>query len=230
MNIRAALKYQLAYIAWSSLFVYGISLLVIAGLSLFVTVNNGNMQTNLAPIAFIHFLVIGASGIREDLRFFLQHGTGRRTTFLSSLYGSIISSLAISLFIMIFDMIFGFFQGSYEFFAQAFISDLIFYFLMLFSVWHIGTLISLIYYRLNKVQQRILTALLIGAGILIFSSGISFIVFNTDFFTAWIEWVINSAENQATVLSPAIFVFLLGGAISAAVSYFLIIKAQIKDA
>jgi len=222
-SLKKALIYQLNSIGWSSLYVYGITvaILIAIGLFAFISITDGDMFISIGGVGFFHFLVIGISGIREDLRFFLQHGIGRRTTYFSNLFGSLISSVAVGLFCVIFNLIggqlLGFSQNGVSTFS-SFVFSWISYSCIFFFAWQLGALISLIYYRLSKTQQIVFSVIAIAIVIFVFFNGIRYLIQNIDELEAIIR-----IEMGAT------WFLLLIGSLSAAGNYFLIRRAQIKD-
>jgi hypothetical protein len=224
--------YQFDYIARSSLYVYGIAILVISLIGFLVTtsVNDGNVTiSGIGGVVFFHLLIVGISGIREDLKFFLHHGISRRTTYFSHLYGSLICSAALGLFCEIFNLISGHLLGfnSYSnvFTIQGFINSWISYACAFFFAWQIGVLISLIYYRLGKMQQIVFSVTAIATIIFGFSSGIRFLVETADDLDGLIQNLINSFG----FFSIGVWVGLLLGILAAVENYFLIRRVQIKD-
>ena len=233
-KLKQALSYQLSDFAYNSLYVYGIALLVIAGLAIFATTSEGNIITNvgIGGVGFIHLLVLGIAGIRSDLRFFIQHGIGRRTTFFSNLYGSIICSIALGLFCEIVNVSVSLLPGfvvETEWLVQSFLISWLSHAVMFFFAWQIGALISLVYYRLSKTQQIVFTVLAIAALVL----GVRVL----GVLGVMIEHLTGAIQLDATVFVIPVYaptltmpVIVLIIAILAAVgNYLLIRRVQIKE-
>jgi hypothetical protein len=150
-RLRQALKYQLNNVGWSSLYLYGIAVVAIIAIGSMITINasDGNVGiSGIGGVGFVHFLVIGIAGIREDLRFFAQHGIGRRTTFFCHFFGSLICSTALGLFREIFYLIAHYWLG-FTFYdsaltIQAFLSSWATYMFVFFFAWRVGALIGLV--------------------------------------------------------------------------------------
>jgi len=239
-RLKQALRYQLSYFGWSSLYVYGIAIAAISIVSLFITtvVYDGNVVniSGIGGVGFIHLLIVGIAGIRSDLRFFIQHGIGRRTTFFSNLYGSVICSAALGLFCEVFNLIsyhwLGFTHYGPAFTSQGFLTNWMMYGFAFFFAWQVGALISLVYYRLNKMQQIILSVIAIATAVFGFSYGIRFLVGADDAFWSNFEDAIQGFFDNLfgfTLGSFAMWGVLLVGILAAIGNYLLIRRVQIKE-
>ena len=230
-KIKQALNYQLSYFAWSSLWVYGIAiaLMCILGAWTVITVNDVNVSTGLGGVAFVHLLVFGI-GIRGDLKFYTQHGISRRTTFLSHLYGSLICAVAVGLLCSIFNVIAGRwlgFSGGYEDHNIInFLTDWIMYISVFIFAWQIGTLISMIFYRLNNLQKVVFSVLSIGFLIFAFVVGIRYIVNFTEDFEAL---VIRLTEGAFAVISPTLIITFSLAILAMCGNYLLLRRSPIKE-
>ena len=176
LSLRATTRYQVGYVVEATLWVLGISaavfiagnLIFTGGIHLFVGDDyfaDGTFGFNVGAIMVFMFFIFGVGGIREDLRFFIQNGVGRLTTFMSTIVGGIISAVGVGLasqlltlaltllpnFVManIFNTEGGFFVG-WLLTTGA-----------LFAAWQVGAFISLIYYRLSRNGAIIFTATII---------------------------------------------------------------------
>ncbi|MCL2425390.1 MAG: hypothetical protein FWD05_03525 [Oscillospiraceae bacterium] len=125
---------------------------------------------NIAGVFAMMLFIIGIGGVREDLRFFLQHGLSRKTTLISS----IIVSLAIGItYTLIIELVYLAFS-SFNFFPSSGIRPSMSGFfrrlpaqaLMYFFAWQFGSFISLLYYRMNKAA-KIIFSITAGAIILL---------------------------------------------------------------
>jgi len=233
-RLKQALHYQLNYFGWSSLYVYGIAIVVIGTIGFFVTtaVNDGYVVniTGIGGVGFVHLLIMGIAGIRSDLRFFIQHGISRRTTYFSHLYGSLICGAALGLFCELFNLIsyhwLGFtFYGS-AFTIQSFLANWMMYMFTFFFAWQAGALISLIYYRLGKMQQIVFTVTVIALVIFGGSAGIRYFVGFAEGFDNIINRIVESAIG---LTSMGIWIGLLFGILAAAGNYLLLRRVQIKE-
>jgi len=199
--------------------------------ALTIDVNDENGNTviisffNLGAVAFVSLFIVGIAGIREDLRLFLQHGMGRYTTFFSTLWCSLICATVIGAFCELLNII----TRHWELFPMqglnlntdyGFIAGWLFHTALFFSVWQLGTLISLIYYRLNRIGQ-VLFSVSLGA-IVIF--GIP------NLFRGWIN--IEGIEAMISGISDHVNVILfasVSGVLSAIFSFLLIRRAEVKE-
>jgi len=232
-RLKHAMHYQFDYFAWSSLYVYGISIVVICLIGFFttITVNDVNVTgSGIGGVGFFHLLIIGISGIREDLRFFLQHGISRRTTFFSHLYSSFICSIALGLFCELFNLVshnlFGFTRYDSAITIQSFFISWLSLACTFFFAWQIGSLISLIYYRLGKMQQVVFTVTVIAMIVYGFSSGIRFLVGSAYDLGDFIQTLI---ENSPGFFSVGVWVGLLLGILAAVGNFLLLRRVQIKE-
>jgi len=231
-RLKQAMHYQLSYFGRSFLYVYGITVAIIIALGLVITSDTSaeNVSiTGIGGVGFVHFLILGISGIRSDLRFFIQHGISRRTTFFSHLYGSLICSAALGLISEAFNLILhnllGFaFYGS-AFTIQGFFTNWVTYIFTFFTAWQVGAFISLIYYRLSKMQQIVFSVTAIAIIILAFSGGIRSLVGLGDD-PGLIQTIV---ENVALITGIVAWIGLLIGILAAAGNYLLLRRAQIKE-
>lgn len=227
-RLKQAIKYQLSYFGWSSLCVYSIAIAVLVVISLLVTFSfqDGNTFVGIGGTGFIHLLILGL-GIRSDLKFFLQHGISRRTVYFSNLSGSLICSVLLGLFCVIFELIaiqwlslFGNTIGG------GFFENWLMYSIIFFFAWQIGVLISLIYYRLGKIQQVVFSVLAIGAFVLLFSGSVAFIGNFTYDFGGLIERL--TSDSLGILRSPVVGLMAILGVIAPICNYFLLRRASIK--
>ena len=239
-RLKAALHYQLDYVGWSVLIVAGIGIAVAALLTVlsefafehgfsFIIINDVAVTDfNIAVILMVLIFVIGVGGVREDMRFFNQHGISRLTTYLSTLYGSLISALAIGLMGEVLNVIAlawdmfpvnGMFLGEHNFIVgwllQAF---------CIFAAWQIGTFLSLLLYRMSKIQKIIFITAIVG---LVMSGVRRFFIFLSMFADEIFEAYMPGREGYPDILLPMVFgVF---GTLCAALNFLLIRRAPIKE-
>ena len=231
-KLKQTLYCQLKYFGSSSIYVYGISIAVMAAAAFFITtsVNDSNINISIGGVGFFHLLILGIVGIRCDLKFFLQHGIGRSTTYFSHLYGSLICGAALGLFCVVFsiitDYLFGLTGSGSVLTIQSFLASWMLYTITFFFAWQIGALISLIYYRLNKMQQIVFSVISIAAIMFIFSSGIRYLTgFSGDFG----ELVLRILDNPLNIISPFVSAALVSAILAAIGNYFLLRYAQVRD-
>jgi len=197
-----------------------------------ITSGMGIHVSGLAGIFALMLFIIGIAGTREDLRFFLQHGMSRKTTYVSTLLTSIIIGVVYALvselaYLAIINLpilansniTFGFRASGAGFFNRWLSGTL-----LLFFVWQLGALISLIYYRMNTIAKIIFsivagTTILFGipalAGYLAFT-GRADIILNSAFF-----------DFLSTPVGT-VFIFVTLGAITTLGNFLLIRRAPIK--
>ena len=229
-RLKQTLQYQMNYFGWSSLYVYGISVAAIIVLNLFIyiNVNDANVFTGIGGVGFVHLLILGI-GIRGDLMFFVQHGISRRTTFVSNLLGSLICSAALGLFCLIFNHIsstlLNFTESSFSS-AREFFEGWGRYITAFFFAWQIGTLISLIFYRLRQMGKVLFSVLSIAAVMILPFGSIRYVIGFPDDFGDIIQQV---AEGSFNILSPIFLVVLILGTFAAAGNYLLLRRAPIKE-
>jgi len=232
-RLTQTLKYQLSYFGWSSLWVYGISVFVIVALSLTVTLTVDGSSTSfggLGGIAFLHLFILGC-GIRSDLKLFLQHGIGRRTTFFNNLLGSFMCAVMLGLLCVIFDVIAGRWLNTSDYVyitgVPGFFTGWVVYICSFFFAWQLGALISLIYYRLNGLQKVIFNVLGVAALILIFTGTINYLGGITyEFGDDMIQSLIDGSVEIATYTALGLLVLAM---IAAVGNYFLLRRAPIKE-
>ena len=229
-RLKKAIYYQLDYFMRASLYVYGIAIVVICAIGFLIT-NSGNDGNviGLGGTAFIHFLIVGLSGIRADLRFFIQHGISRRTTFLSHLFGSLICSVALGLFCEIFIIVSNHLLGASVSFSllpsQSFFQSWATYTFAFFFAWQVGVLISLIYYRLSKIQQIVFTVTVLAVVVLAFSQALRLtgsIIIELGGFPL-------NPQSEGGITSLGMLILPLFGILAAIGSYLLIRRVTIKE-
>ena len=266
MNLKAALWYQLDYMAKASLSVFGVLILIsIAAhlLSVFGIINitisdyspgdvvdvairgvdsltgayydyDANITIinwmNVGAVAFFSLFIVGIVGIREDIKFLLQNGMGRRTVFMSTFLASVITATVIGFFGELFNLI----SYNWSVFPlrgltldganPGFLLGWFFHIAVLLTAWQLGTFISLIYYRLTKTGQIAFSVSAVLAFILISSHSARRISIDIEM---WIENLIYAIENINLVnVSTATLVI---GLIVSAGSFLLIRRAQVKE-
>ena len=240
MRLKQALHYQLDYMFWASLWVLGITSAIfivsvllsgVAAAGNFVFVVNagydyGQFTGNANAIFTIFLFVIGIVGIRSDLKFFLQNGMGRNTTFFSNLLASIIVGVVLGfineVITVVIAMLFVNAMNPGSNFMQNWaVSSAVF-----IGAWQIGALISLIYYRLNRLGQVIFTISAIALVVFGFGAFANYFLRDPDAMIERIEEFVTVSQNIAintTLITLAI------AAVAAAGSFLLIRRAQIKE-
>ena len=254
LRIKQALHYQLDYMLKAALWVLGIIGAIIIILSVIVQVavsgEAGNYVADLGftnfsigPVASFTFFNIGAiitimlfitgiSGIREDLKFFLQHGIGRKTTFLSTLFTSLASGIVLGLICEIATMISDRFPmtiaSGLGFVSTGFFGGWLLHTLTFFFAWQLGALISLIYYRLGKYQKVIFSVAAIALIMFGLRVSITHLVnFLIPYFPG-LELTYASVRELITPLGTALITFVLG-ALTSVGNYLLLRRAPAKE-
>ena len=258
MNIKPALHYQLDYMFWASIWTFGIlfAIMVITRLffgigvislgesayndysagfviGLITDIMEDNPEYsvswfNIGAVAFFSFFIVGIAGIREDLRFFLQHGMGRYTTFFSTLWGSLICATVIGGFCELLNFITSRWSAfpmrgmTFANINQGSFAGWLIHIAIFFTVWQFGTLISLLYYRMNKIQQIVFS---VGMGGLIIFGLPNFFRLSPDWISTMIDVLVRGSLNPLTV---ALFTSVLG-ILSALFNFLLIRRAEIKE-
>ena len=243
MRLFPAMRYQLSYMARGALITLGILCAVFFALGLIMVINdvtegainigvisvNGNVSFhfNSGAVMAITIFIFGIVGIREDLKLFLQHGIGRYTTYFSSLFSSLIIGVALGLLLELLNLAAALWSAfsaqTPAFSVGGFISGWLLHTGGLFFAWHFGALISLIYYRLQKIQQIIFSVA--GVAILVFALPRALSRFFGEDSTA-LERALRSIT--ATPLSLVCLIFFIG-AFAAAANFLLLRRAQVKE-
>jgi len=233
-RLKQAIHYQLNYFGWSFLYVYGIAaaVIIVIGSMMTINVSNGNgnvVTTGIGGTGFVHFLIMGIAGIRGDLRFFIQHGISRRSTFFSHFYASLICSAVLGLFCEVFNLILyyllGFALFGSAFTIQGFLTGWVAYTFIFFTAWQVGALISLIYYRLSKMQQIVFSVTAIATIMLAVSGSIRRLVGLGD----ELGLIRTIIENIIRLAGITAWVALLIGLLAAIGNYLLLRRVQIKE-
>jgi len=234
LKLKQALYYRLHDFGWSSLTVYAIAIVITIAIGFLLTANTNGVNSvrisSIEAVGFVHMLLMGITGIRSDLRFFIQHGISRRTTFYSHLFGSLICSAALGLFCVVLSLIsyhwfrFDFYGAAFQ--AQKFFSDWTMLALMFFLVWQFGALISLIYYRLNKIQQIVFSVTVVAAVIFASSQGILRLVGTADNLDQHTQILAGSGVGT---ISWVIVFGLLCGLLAIVGNYLLLKRVPIKE-
>jgi len=179
LNLKPAMRYQLDYLKNAFLIALGILFVASIVISVFISfrvLGENSTLMGIDGVFVIMIFIIGICGIREDLRFFIQHGMGRLTTYFSTLFASLICSAALGLIITAFTAFSSTLQiiriesvFSWILLQSNSVPSLISLWILstftLFFANQLGILISLIYYRLNKIQC-IVFSVLAGASII----------------------------------------------------------------
>jgi len=250
LRIKPAMRYQLNYMFWASLISFAIMTAVLIIVVFFSTtirideveqtiVNLGVVDFafesemivnfNIGGVLIIMLFIVGVGGTREDLRFFIQHGIGRKACFLSTLFSSLIVGAVYALVCELLNLAFinlalfpvsGFHHSDIGFFGGWLLHTLTF-----FIAWQLGALISLIYYRLNKIGKVIFSVAAVATlsfGIPRFIDHLIGFVFSGDVDgTAFAEFFANPLNTIPITLAFSV-VFALG-------NFLLIRRANVKD-
>ena len=251
LHIKPAMRYQWNYMwragLWVAAILIGIILLInVIAAVIYISYANipvtgdigyalneafGSMRISIIDIGGIFTLmlfIVGIFTIREDLRFFIQHGMGRKTTYVANILISLITAAAAGLFSELLALLVNnveFLHGSISGFpTDNFFASWLLHTLSLFFAWHLGTMISLIYYRLNTLG-KVLFSVTAGA-LFLFIIPVSLAPFVDFIFPASGPAVFNLLTN------PALLGLITFGltAVCAIISFLLIRRATIKSA
>ncbi|MCL2365942.1 MAG: hypothetical protein FWC75_02720 [Oscillospiraceae bacterium] len=185
LKLMPALRYQLDYMVRALLIAFAVMAAIVIFISLFITTatfgDAGQVIIDIAPINFhfetssfinvgpiftIMIFITGIVGIREDLRFFLQHGLGRKSTYLSTLLTSLLCGATLALVFELLDLVFV--NALWLRFSAVNISGLgyvggwLLQTLVFFFAWQLGALISLLYYRMSTMVKVIFSVAIIA--------------------------------------------------------------------
>ncbi|ABX40574.1 hypothetical protein [Lachnoclostridium phytofermentans] len=173
MKLGRAFKFQMKEIIKSIATFYGFLFLF---LFLFITISNNSGDRNGSIGGFELFTMVMIfitmlNIIRSDFHLFLQHGYSRKTLFLSTILCIITTSSVVALMESILFKIFSHFvtyNGMYiQGYGAAYLSDVgvkgmvdeyFWKFFLYILAGAIGIFISLLYYRMNKLQKMIVSA------------------------------------------------------------------------
>jgi len=188
--------------------------------------NTSGVTFQVAGIFALMLFIIGIAGTREDLRFFVQHGLSRKTTFVSTLLTSIIIAVAYALvseaIYLAFTHLTSFPISGLRISSAGFFGRFSLQTLTLFFAWQLGAVISLIYYRMNTVAKVIFSITAGATIIFVIPALIGFTVFSErSFLSVLVDFI---ATTHGTII-----LFLALGAICALGNYLLIRRAPIKE-
>jgi len=189
---------------------------------------------NIGGIFAMMLFIIGIAGTREDLRYFLQHGLSRKTTFISSVIISLAIGIAYTLVIELAYLAFSSFNffpsGNFRSTGSGFFGRLSAQTLMFFFAWQFGAFISLLYYRMNKAA-KIIFSITAGAIILFAVPRIFAIpgVIGTIITLALSFDIASTFTGTAANPLVTILVFLALSAIVTLGNFLLIRRAPIKE-
>jgi len=229
------LRYNLEYVAWSCLYVFGISaaIMLIANFGRVVIPENIYVEGsffNFAAIGVVLYFILGIAGVREDLRFLLQHGMGRKTTFYGNLFCSLIAGIVLALFCMIVELAArnwaGFPAAGSIFPYHGFFVGWLSHIASFFFAWQFGIILSLIYYRLNKIQQIAFSVVGIAIIMALSAFGIRSLVVNIADFEEAIRRLV---DNPPEIMMPAVLVLGGLGIVAAFGNYLLLRRAQVRE-
>jgi len=210
LNLKPAILYQLTYIGRFFLIALAIIAAVFVVFRLFfatmITIENEtNISINLISIISMMLFIIGIVGIREDIKMFLQHGSGRKTVYFSTLIASLITGVVLGLICELLKILF----DAFAYAETGFIAGWLMTSAAFFFAWQLGTLISLIYYRLNTF------------GIVVFSIvGGAAMIFCIPIIITYISLMYPEIARLP---------LLLCGILAAGGNFLLIRRAQVKE-
>jgi len=131
---------------------------------------------DMSGLAVVMFFIVGIVGAREDLRFFIQNGVGRRTTFWSCVIAALSTGVVIGLIGAVVNLAPEWFPiSSLTAGVQVnFAMDWLLHIGAIFFAWHLGAMFSLIYYRCTKVWQMVAVSAVLGAIVLVIGPRVAF--------------------------------------------------------
>ena len=240
MRLKPALHYQLDYFVRSSLSYLGVLAAIIISINLirrffidgtvvdilglvrFDTGGGGFFVFNVGTILVFMLFVIGIVGIREDFKMLLQHGMGRCTAYFSSLFGSLIFAAVLGLFCELLNIAARYWPSfpvrGMTFLEQGFFAGWFLQAGFFFLAWQLGVLISLIYYRLNGLQQTVFTVAAVATIIFVLPGGLRHIA----------EGGADLEAALVGLLANPTFI-PLWGALAAVGNFLLLRRAQVKE-
>jgi len=253
LHIRKAMRYQLDYMFKASIWFVGIILVLAIIASLFISnavyiqfgfidIDSFTIDANTSFVFFdvgaamvLTLFIVGIVGIREDFKFYIQHGMGRRTTFFSTLFISLIMGAAAGLFSELLTLAYNqwaFFPASglrFAFTESNFFINWLISALSIFYAWQFGSMLSLIYFRLNKTAKIIFTVAVIAVLAFVIPNTIGFIISIVFPFASDSETVFLGVYGLLSSPANMIMIILTMGVICAVANYFLIRGAQARD-
>ena len=252
MNVRAAMRYQMDYMIKSSLWFAACVSFIALIITLIVTITSGGnvdfgfvldfvnvdvtarlIWFDIGGIMVVTLFIVGIGGIREDLRFFIQNGIGRKTTYLSTLYTSLIIGAAAGLFSELINVIYNNLQAfpasglrfafAHNNFLLGWLASTVTY----FFAWQFGTLWSLAYYRMSKIVKIIFTSAIIATVFFALPNSISYAI-NT-LIPGSGDTPFAAIQNFLSVPGAIVIILFTKGVFCAAANFLLIRGAQIKE-
>lgn len=249
MNLLPAFRYRLKNSLFSSGIFFGIMVLVTALLSVvFIGFSSDGARGSISSYTFsasIMSFVLGICSVREDLRLSIQHGVSRKTSFIAGICSALCIGLVLALAGEILLAVSqAAFKGSESFYVtdifqmiylETFAMKLsfsqhaqsLFFGLSIYICTYMaGMLISLVFYRLNKLWTVIVAVgvpvfFTVGLPLLIDRAGLWPVIAGP--LGVFYKWFIKSP------LSAVIF-FLVCSAVLMMFSYLLVRRAPIKPA
>jgi len=226
MRLKPALRYQLEYMAKASLNTVCVIAIIVVAFRLLgaIFMIGGQIDNiNMAVVAFVSLFIVGIASIREDLRMLLQHGMGRYTTYFSTLLIGIISGIVLGLFCELLNLIadrwHGFpMTGLIPHDGQSFFVGWLLHASLLFLAWQLGVFISLLYYRMSKMQQIVFSISAIALSVFVLTHAINSVA---------------DLEFAAPIVLPAplsLTAFVMSStALVAVLNFLLLRRAQVRE-
>lgn len=200
MRFLPVFKYRMRDCIWSMLIIIAVmvalTLLVQFGIMSFgfyVTNENGHVETtstmNFTLPYVIFMFVLGIVTIREDMRIGIQNGASRNTSFLANVAAMVATSLLLSVSCILFYTVWNLLNTRVvmiDFYAMMFLGNnlittagnmlmsAVMTFLFSLSFAAIGSFLSLMYWRLNKMGKWVVSLGIGAAFILLINVGASF--------------------------------------------------------
>ena len=241
LNIMPALTYNLRQSMRGALWFAGSVAAIMLGLIVLqAAVIDGVISTTFSGLEFGGFItcfIIGIVSIRESLRLFLQNGISRRTVAVSFFLDSIAMSLAFAIAGSILLAIFGRIVTAMDINASLIntysmfiendtntrtvihsMSSMLFSFTIYFLAMHLGQLISLIYYRLNRLFKVLVSIL--GGMLLFIGFPLNLLRFDIVLTKSFIDWLISGP-------GPVMLVFVVMAIVFSLLAWLLIRRAPL---
>ena len=231
MKLYPAMRYQLIYLAETFALMFGIAaaLFIVSQVGITVAgITVDSMLWNVGTFMLFALFVVGIGGVREDLRLMIQHGIGRRTTYVSTLLSDIVAGAGFGLILELLNVISravpAFPFSGLVFPVEHFLASWLLHIGAFLFARQLGVMISLLYYRMNKMQAIVFS---VTAGAL-FLLGLprTFIGRGEE----WFEALILTMVESALVIPPTLRLsaFVICAAVIVA-NFFLIRNATIRE-
>jgi len=230
-NILKVTKYQLRDFRKPVMIYY----LVITALGLLLFMAGPNGESSFGGATFIFIFILGLNSFKSSFKFMQANNISRRTFYFGNIGAIIAVSTFMSLVDLIIDKVFtatvrykGFYEQIYIYSSgQGFLPRISWNLTLLMVATSLGFMITVLYYRSNKVA-KILISLVPAIGLILFS------FFNRQTDGRLAEAILSFLGNALGLTGGqnpymAMFSFIIAAIGVLAITYGLIFKAPIKD-